>query len=130
MIRRPARSRRLTTRGPDRYAARATSGRERRSWMPGGQLFEITLPANPRSAGDARRFLSRALSDIGCEPLADTGTLLVSELVTNAVIHAGTAVRVTVERADPGVRVGVSDDSPVGPRRRNYSAEATTGRGM
>src|SRR4051812_2317663 len=98
--------------------------------MPADRRMEATLAPDPRSAGEARRLLSRAVRSFGCEPLEDTGTLLLSELVANSVLHAHTDIRVVVEPAEGGLRVSVSDGSQTAPRRRHYSAEATTGRGM
>ncbi|MFC7305604.1 SpoIIE family protein phosphatase [Streptomyces monticola] len=64
-----------------------------------------TLPGNPMAPGAARRFVRAALADwtetgqpasIGItERLADDAVVLVSELVTNAVVHAGTNVELT-----------------------------------
>src|SRR5206468_2951238 len=56
--------------------------------------------------------------------------LLVSELVTNAVLHARTDLTVAVERRGENVRVSVSDGSARQPRLRHHSVEAGTGRGL
>jgi len=56
--------------------------------------------------------------------------LLVSELVTNAVLHARSASRVTIERQGATLRISVFDTSPTRPRLRNYGPEAVTGRGL
>src|SRR4051812_17068818 len=57
--------------------------------------------------------------------------LLVTELSTNAVLHAATPYRVTLDQRDDGtVRIGVSDGSPRKPRAREYGVDATTGRGL
>lgn len=57
--------------------------------------------------------------------------LLVSEVVTNAVVHAATDIDLSVAVL-PGrrVRVEVSDGSGQLPSRREYPATATTGRGL
>lgn len=62
--------------------------------------------------------------------MVEIATLLVSEAVTNAVLHAGTEVRVRVGRDGRSVRVEVADTSPAVPLRRHASADAATGRGM
>jgi GAF domain-containing protein len=46
------------------------------------------------------------------EELLDETLLLVTELVTNAVVHAGTEIELQMETADDGVRVEVVDRSP------------------
>ena len=56
--------------------------------------------------------------------------LLVSELVTNAVLHARSSARLTIERTGDRVRVTVADDSAERPRLRDYGADAVTGRGI
>jgi anti-sigma regulatory factor (Ser/Thr protein kinase) len=56
--------------------------------------------------------------------------LLVSELVTNALLHARSAPTVELTRDGDRVRVAVCDDSPVAPRRRQYATDAATGRGI
>jgi anti-sigma regulatory factor (Ser/Thr protein kinase) len=56
--------------------------------------------------------------------------LLVSELVTNALLHARSAPTVEVTRDDHRFRIAVCDDSPVAPRRRQYATDAATGRGI
>jgi len=56
--------------------------------------------------------------------------LLTSEVVTNAVLHAGTPAEVTVRADGAGVRVEVADGATAPPvRRLGYSRTATTGRG-
>ncbi|MGW1887912.1 SpoIIE family protein phosphatase [Streptomyces sp. NPDC001970] len=74
-----------------------------------------SLPGNPLAASAARRFVRAALADWtrlgmvatrGADRLADDAVLVVSELVTNAVVHAGTTVEVAV-RLDVA-----SDDDP------------------
>ncbi len=49
-----------------------------------------TLPGAPASAGHARRLVRRVLSSGGWDVDVDVAVLLVSEVVTNAVLHART----------------------------------------
>ncbi|HVW33257.1 MAG TPA: response regulator [Acidimicrobiia bacterium] len=83
-----------------------------------------------RSARAARRFVSEALSAFGDDDLTDTITLLVSELVTNAVIHAGSGVEVLVRLTGTAARVEVTDASAAGPAPRDATAEEDSGRGL
>ena len=78
----------------------------------------------------ARRFVLKALSDLDAAGACDDAVSLVSELATNAVIHARTSFTIVVRRAGDTVRVGVQDSSAVIPRRRGYGPDATTGRGL
>jgi anti-sigma regulatory factor (Ser/Thr protein kinase) len=56
--------------------------------------------------------------------------LLVSELATNAVVHARTAYVVHVARSEHTVRVTVSDHSPDPPVVRQPSPDEPCGRGL
>jgi serine phosphatase RsbU (regulator of sigma subunit)/anti-sigma regulatory factor (Ser/Thr protein kinase) len=91
------------------------------------QVARTTLPGSETAAGAARRFLRAALADWappgpaeqGCLSRADLvedGTLLVSELVTNAVIHAGTTVdllcRIDTAETPAALVIEVSDLHP------------------
>ena len=56
-----------------------------------------TFPGDRASAGQARRFVAGVLSDWSLsEEVVERATLCVSELVTNAIIHAGSETTVTV----------------------------------
>ncbi|WP_380169408.1 ATP-binding protein [Jannaschia sp. R86511] len=90
----------------------------------------IELPPQALSAREARRWVTERISAYGLEPLCDAVELLTVEVVTNALLHAGTQVRVMVERKGPGVQVDVHDGSLVPPHRQHFSRTATTGRGV
>ncbi len=90
-----------------------------------------TFTSTPASAGMARRFVEAAVSDAGLGDVAYTATLLVSELVANAVLHTGDApIEVVVRATGDRVRVEVHDGSSVLPVRKNYSNMSGTGRGL
>jgi anti-sigma regulatory factor (Ser/Thr protein kinase) len=92
---------------------------------------QISLRAEPGSVPRARRFVEQVLLAWDLDDLVWTGTLLVSELTTNACLHARTPLTVTLERTPPGgVRLGVGDGSPAVPRVRQYAEQSTTGRGL
>lgn len=88
------------------------------------------LPSDRRSAGAARRFLEETLSAPAQADVLETATLLVSEVVTNAVIHAGSVLDLRVWVEPQRLRVEVSDGATVAPTVQRKSAETTTGRGM
>jgi PAS domain S-box-containing protein len=89
------------------------------------------LPSLPQSAGRARSLVRSALHDAGCrEDLVDDAQLATSELVTNAVVHAGTSIGVLVSVGPRSLRVEVRDGSPNLPRARDYASTAGTGRGL
>jgi DNA-binding NarL/FixJ family response regulator len=85
----------------------------------------------PRAARD---FVRAALAgwDGGGEldDLADSVTLLVSEVVTNAVVHASSGVEVLVRLTADAAVVEVTDTSEAAPVPRDADDEATSGRGM
>lgn len=82
------------------------------------------------SVGEARRFVRRALIDMGAQDLEFEACQVVSELATNSVIHAATAFEVGLEYAGDVLRVRVSDSSPKSPITKSHSVQATTGRGL
>ena len=90
----------------------------------------LRLDPVPISAGAARRAVAEAVIATGREDLADTAGLLVTELVTNAIVHARTTIQITIAATTEGVRVEVTDASPHLPVRRGYGSSATTGRGV
>jgi DNA-binding NarL/FixJ family response regulator len=88
-----------------------------------------TLEATVAAPGQARRFIREAL-DPGGEEVVDTVELLVSELVTNAVVHAASEPRLEVEVSPSLVRVAVYDDDPDLPAHRDPDVERPGGRGL
>jgi two-component sensor histidine kinase len=89
----------------------------------------LTLAPQSDSAATARHFALRVTDGELEERQRDDMELLVSELVSNAVLHARTAVQLMLCREGSGVRVEVSDESPVIPRRRAQTG-ASGGFGM
>jgi PAS domain S-box-containing protein len=90
----------------------------------------LRLEPVPASARIARRAVIDIVKSTGRGDLADTASLLVTELVTNSIVHARTPILVTITATPHGVRVAVMDSSPHLPVRRLYGAAATTGRGV
>ena len=88
------------------------------------------LPALPSSAGEARRLLRDALPGGASEEAVDAAALALSEIVTNALVHAGTPMRLRVILAPSAVRVELADGSVHLPLPRDYSRAAGTGRGL
>ncbi|HSK25374.1 MAG TPA: ATP-binding protein [Jiangellales bacterium] len=99
--------------------------------MSGSVDAVVDLPASPRSVPGARRFARRAAQSAGLDPdTTDLLLLVVSELVTNAVVHAATSVRVHLLVGPDDVRVEVCDQADLQPVLRTHSRSATTGRGL
>lgn len=65
-----------------------------------------------RSVATARSFVRDTLQGWGFADIIDDAVVLTSELVTNAVVHAGTAADVLCLRSDDGARIEVADHYP------------------
>lgn len=93
-----------------------------------GVSTSARLPCEPESVGRARHFVVDELRHHGVDRWP--AELLVSELVTNVICHAGTEFEVEVH-VDGVVRVTITDESPVPPRPVTASDElAEGGRGL
>jgi anti-sigma regulatory factor (Ser/Thr protein kinase) len=87
----------------------------------------VRLLPEPTSAAAARRFVgARLVGSANC----DVAVLLVSELVTNVVLHAQTPLVLRVGRVGNVIRVEVEDQSPTVPTAKPYDRDAVTGRGI
>jgi sigma-B regulation protein RsbU (phosphoserine phosphatase) len=71
-----------------------------------------SLAPEGRSVSAARRLVEQAVVAAGLQDVLDEALLLVSELVTNAIVHAGTSVELAVTADAEGLRVEVCDRSP------------------
>ncbi|MGW6746004.1 SpoIIE family protein phosphatase [Streptomyces sp. NPDC055025] len=89
-----------------------------------------------RSVATARAFVRDTLQGWGYADVVDDAVVLTSELVTNAVIHAGTSADVLCLRTEDGVRVEVADRYPEreipiqGAGRSFANADRENGRGL
>ena len=71
-----------------------------------------TFPADELTARSARHLLSATFDRWGAEALRDDAMLVLSELVTNAVVHAGTSVEVVMVLHEHHIEVSVVDRHP------------------
>ncbi|MFD0373006.1 ATP-binding protein [Streptomyces sp. NPDC059071] len=99
------------------------------------QVLQVQLEVGPDPAevGRARRWARSRLAGSGIgddEPLAETLVLLISELVTNAVVHTGCPAVLRMLFGGAGVRVEVADASDRPPRPRHADGDDTNGRGL
>lgn len=88
------------------------------------------LPPRPSSAGLARQVVGRQLREWHIESLCEDACLVVTELITNAVRHAGTELELRVEHLPDGIRLEVRDGSQAPPMRRPARQEDEGGRGL
>jgi anti-sigma regulatory factor (Ser/Thr protein kinase) len=87
------------------------------------------FPKSPAAPRAARRFVSDWLAGCGHADLVDTAQLAVSELATNAVVHAGSDFTVSLTRSARAIRIAVADASPRVPEVPHPDVAATHGRG-
>lgn len=116
----------------DRFGLRAATGHH-----PGTtaeRRFRFELAAHPGSVAQARRLTRSRLSGWAvCEDTCDTATLVVSELVTNAIVHAaGQRVVCELQDADDLVRIAVCDEgrAPGEPLPSPQRPDEEHGRGL
>lgn len=99
-----------------------------------GIATSTAFPADARSAGRARAFVGQFCASAGLAgELRRTASLLVSELVTNAIVHGRSGATVDASLGADGVlRVAVADDSaaPLPAVDRHPQATAEGGRGL
>ncbi|MER5874897.1 MULTISPECIES: ATP-binding protein [unclassified Streptomyces] len=103
------------------------------------QVLQVQLEIRPDPAevGRARRWARSRLAGSGIEadePLAETLILLVSELVTNAVVHTGCPAVLRLCLPGGGdaatVRLEVADSCARPPIPRHAEGDETNGRGL
>ncbi len=97
----------------------------------------LSLGPGPRGVQDARRWVLDVCRDIGRSELSECAELGVSELVTNALLHARTPITVRVRGTREHPRVEVSDASPeppllpvMNPEEDDEDLLVTFGRGL
>ncbi len=93
------------------------------------ECHRLRLAPDPSAARDARVWVVGLLSDWPKESV-DTARLLVSELVTNAVLHARTVIEVACRRDGARARFEVIDGRGAGPTPKCYALDSPTGRGI
>jgi anti-sigma regulatory factor (Ser/Thr protein kinase) len=98
-----------------------------------GELPQEPLALAPvgQASREARAYVRHGLTALGWDTLLDSAELAVTELVTNACLHARTPIVVALRvLADHSVRIEVTDESPRVPEQQHFDTMATTGRGL
>jgi pimeloyl-ACP methyl ester carboxylesterase len=93
---------------PDRTAARLNAFFDR--WVPRGAPIDVTLRSVPSEVSRARHLVRSAFESVLSAQRLDDAELAMSELVTNAVLHASAPIRV-VMRVQGRHLVAVVSDS-------------------
>ena len=104
---------------------------ERVTGSPWTEGATLTLTARPASVREARAFVDEQCRAAGLtEAVRETAVLLTSEVVTNAILHGRSSVRLTVATHPDRVVVEVGDDSSRRPLLLAPDREALDGRGL
>jgi PAS domain-containing protein/anti-sigma regulatory factor (Ser/Thr protein kinase) len=98
--------------------------------VPAADTVVWTLDADPSVVATARERVAGQLADWGLEELAFTTELVASELVTNAIRHAGGPVELRLIRTDTLLTGEVSDPSNTHPKMRRAAVTDEGGRGL
>lgn len=93
-------------------------------------MLSVDLPPEPASATRARALARERFGTSYSRDTLDTIALLVTELVTNAILHARTTLQLTLETRPGLVRICVEDESNDQPTLQHYASDAVTGRGL
>ncbi|TQF06174.1 SpoIIE family protein phosphatase [Kitasatospora acidiphila] len=93
------------------------------------RIATLSLRDDHAQVGHARRFARRVLTDWGLAALIDQTELLTSELITNALVHAGAPTELRLFRHQV-LTVEVSDVDGHAPRMRRALEDDEGGRGM
>lgn len=96
----------------------------------GLRSLSISLPAGPAAAADARGHVRSAIEAWGVPADPYIAALLTSELVTNAIRHAGGPVRLFVTCSAGQLHVYVHDSSREWATPFDASVDAEDGRGL
>ena len=91
---------------------------------------EVELPVSREAPAQAREFLRGSTCAEHHSEVVDDAVLLVSELVTNSVLHGGPPVVVAVDCDEATLQVRVRDGSPSLPARREAASGDENGRGL
>jgi anti-sigma regulatory factor (Ser/Thr protein kinase) len=103
---------------------------------PGHGSIEVRLPPHPSSVSVARRHVRELLDGAGRGDLTEATVLLVSEVVTNAILHSasgdqGGSLEVRYALDDHEVYVEVLDaGGAAAPSRHAEHLEGVSGRGL
>jgi anti-sigma regulatory factor (Ser/Thr protein kinase) len=92
--------------------------------------YDLELAVQPVSASMAREFVRGHLLAQGLARLNDDAVLVVSELATNAMVHAQTPFTVSLQAFEQTLLLEVEDGSRTGPVQVAARVLDTGGRGL
>ena len=97
---------------------------------PPPQTAHLRLSPSTLAPYGARRFLTRVCRDWGMNHHLDSGELVITELVTNALIHTTSDIEVLLAGDQDRLRIGVRDRDPAPPGSPSVDSDSLTGRGL
>jgi anti-sigma regulatory factor (Ser/Thr protein kinase) len=92
-------------------------------------MIRRSFERSEESVSAARRFVAGTIADVAVE-LQDSVSVMVSELSTNALVHAASGFEVTVDRSEGGVFVAVGDRGNGTPVLQSPASSEPHGRGL
>lgn len=91
---------------------------------------ELLLPTESTSPGAARAFARMSGCTEHAVAVLDDALLLITELVTNSVLHGGPPIVLAIECDGAGITVRVRDGDPRLPGPQDAGEDAESGRGL
>ena len=113
-----------------RLAAEVAAAAAAVSVVDAAHTASLTLVSDDLAPRTARRFVSELLRVEGYDDALDVVELLVTEVVTNAVLHARSSAQLVVHLLPDAVRVEVVDTDDSFPVRRRPRPDQPGGRGL
>jgi anti-sigma regulatory factor (Ser/Thr protein kinase) len=95
-----------------------------------GTLLEMWVERDASQIGEVRHGLADVLASIGQEDLVPDASLVVSELIANAIVDADSLVQVTARRIGHALRLSVRDDGAGSPELSLVGPDVPGGRGL
>ena len=115
----------------DSVAGRNAAGAAREvSGLHSSVIATRSFPAELDSVREARHVTADVLDGEFARELAEDAAIVVTELASNAVLHAGSGFTLTISRAAAKVRIAVQDDGPLTPRSDDEPFHVEVGHGL
>jgi anti-sigma regulatory factor (Ser/Thr protein kinase) len=95
----------------------------------GGHFSQVFLPVHEAVVA-VRRFVTAALRLWGDDDLVEDAVLVASELATNAVMHASSPFRLSVDRSIGVICLAIQDAASGQAREQSATDDGLSGRGM
>ena len=97
---------------------------------PGRAGHDAVFVPVPEAVSAVRRFVGRVLELWGEDALLSDAALVTSELATNAVRHARSSFRASIDRRGGIIRIAIEDSGSGGAERRTAGEDDLDGRGV